>query len=91
MAADLERLGLYSMSNGVASRRRNLAEGVAHVRDYCLPPILAAIVKYEGLPRGRFGSWGYFALPNLRARRDELQAFLDEWCMYDLKPEASDG
>jgi hypothetical protein len=88
MAAHLKRLGLYTTSVAIGSGGTKLTEGVAYVRDDLLPSIHAAIEKYEGVPRGRFGGWAYFALPNLRARRDELQAFLDEWCMYDLKREA---
>jgi hypothetical protein len=89
MAADLKRLGLYAMSNDVGKGRSKLTDGVAHVRDYCLPNVLKGIAKYEAGPDFPPGSWGWYALPNMRARRDELQAFLNDWWAYDFEPEAN--
>jgi hypothetical protein len=87
MAEDLNGLGLYATSNDVRRGRSPLTNGVAHVRDYCLPGLLghierqrAWIVKYPPIP----GTWGAVELPRMEARRDELQAFLDAWWTYDI-------
>lgn len=87
MADDLEALGLYATSNAVRASRATLAEGVAHVRDYCLPKVLKAIEEQrarnaESPPVE--GSVGFSMLGACEARRDLLQRFLDDWTAYDF-------
>jgi hypothetical protein len=82
MADELEALGLYATSNEVRSGRATLGMGIVHVRDYCLPNTQGAVEKLErhhAEDPPTPGTWGETAAANARARRDELQAFLDRW------------
>lgn len=92
MADDLHGLGLYATSNGVRRGSVPLTKGVEHVRDYCLPNILRGIERLkqraaEAPPIP--GTWGATAVLQAEARRDELQAFVDDWWAYDMATEAA--
>lgn len=96
MAEDLKALGLYATSTAVRAGSATLAEGVAHVRDYCLPNVLRAVEEVRArnaasppIP----GTVGASMLGNCEIRRNELQRFLDEWAAYDFdpQPEQSSG
>ena len=87
MADHLQALGLYATANDVRSRRAKLTEGVAHVRDCCLPQVTGwikerRVMDVESPPTP--GTVGASMLARQEARRDELRAFLNDWWPYDL-------
>lgn len=87
MADDLKALGLYATANDVRASRAKLTEGVAHVRDYCLPTVLEAIEERRARNAESpavEGTAGFSMLGACEARRNFLQGFLDDWAAYDL-------
>lgn len=69
-------------SNLVRDGRATPEEGIAHVRDYCLPGAENGVAHIEARNAESpplTGSVGQRMLPRAIARRDELQAFLDKY------------